>query len=686
MSAKIGSLNVDLTLETARFKKGIKESQSSFGKFQGKMASFAKKIAVGVAGISAAVGGVNKVLGDLAREAKDMRIAAQVAGEGFEEFQRQAYAATRVGIEFDKLGDIFKDVRDRVGDFVQTGGGPMADFFEKIAPKVGVTAKMFEGLGGKDALQLYYDSLEKANLSQEDMVFYLEAMASDATALIPLLQDGGKAMKEFGDNAAIITEEDAAQLRRYSEATARLENTWKRLTLTLVDAGLIESFEQLVSNLDNIVRGFTDVEVAAAKTEEQMRRNQSWHEFGKQLSITNDMLNQWARDYRAMNTSNAESAKAFWSELASGFSNFNQRMIDGANRIKAGFMDLVNVAVGASRSLFTGVKTWFMDRLAPVFDYVTSKIEKVEQGFAWLYDRVVGNSWVPDMVDAVGMHMRRLDKQMVDPALKATRTTDEAFRAMAVEVGALLDRLFPRIARMQQMYAELKLIDSAVDAGQIDPELAQEARRRVRADARGTGRALPSFAGSEPVTIDRARTMSRTVDMVNESFDKLRRKSEATAVRVVESFKEMAQGTISALRTLADSIKGGDFFGILEGLVGIFTQLGSNGLFGKNIANAINGASLPAYANGTRFHPGGFALVGERGPEIAYMPRGSQVFTNQESKAMMQGGSTVRVVPSPYFDVVVDERIGKAAPAIAQSGASLAGQRAQVASRRRIGS
>ena len=35
--------------------------------------------------------------------------------------------------------------------------------------------------------------------------------------------------------------------------------------------------------------------------------------------------------------------------------------------------------------------------------------------------------------------------------------------------------------------------------------------------------------------------------------------------------------------------------------------------------------SIPSYADGTNYHAGGMALVGERGPEIVNLPRGSQV-------------------------------------------------------------
>ncbi len=48
---------------------------------------------------------------------------------------------------------------------------------------------------------------------------------------------------------------------------------------------------------------------------------------------------------------------------------------------------------------------------------------------------------------------------------------------------------------------------------------------------------------------------------------------------------------------------------------------------------------LPGFASGTPFAPGGLAVVGERGPEIVNLPRGSRVFSNQESR-QVSGGNT----------------------------------------------
>lgn len=157
--------------------------------------------AVAAFGIAAttALGGIAVSAGEAAREIK---ILAQVSNLTTEEFQRNAFAARAVGIDMKGLSDVFKDFQDRVGDFVTTGAGPMIDFFEQIAPKVGVTAEQFRGLSGKDALQLYVSSLEKANLSQAEMVFFMETMASEATQLIPLLVNNSAEFEKLSDRAS----------------------------------------------------------------------------------------------------------------------------------------------------------------------------------------------------------------------------------------------------------------------------------------------------------------------------------------------------------------------------------------------------------------------------------------------------------------------------------------------------
>jgi hypothetical protein len=53
---------------------------------------------------------------------------------------------------------------------------------------------------------------------------------------------------------------------------------------------------------------------------------------------------------------------------------------------------------------------------------------------------------------------------------------------------------------------------------------------------------------------------------------------------------------------------------------------------------------IPGFATGTDFAPGGLALVGERGPELVNLPRGSQVIPAGRTRDMLGSGGTVRIV------------------------------------------
>ncbi|WP_182446960.1 tail tape measure protein [Cereibacter sphaeroides] len=210
MSAVIGALRVNLGLDSAEFQKGLKKAQSSLG---AAAKAFGALSAIG-ATVGAAMTGI---VVPTARAANEISRLAQVANTTPGTLQRWSAASKSVGIEQEKLADILKDVNDKVGDFLSTGGGEMKDFFEKIAPKVGVTAKEFRALSGPQALQLYVSSLEKAGVSQAEMTFYMEAIANDATLLLPLLRNNGAEMERLGDQAAdlgaILGDDAVAALR-----------------------------------------------------------------------------------------------------------------------------------------------------------------------------------------------------------------------------------------------------------------------------------------------------------------------------------------------------------------------------------------------------------------------------------------------------------------------------------------
>lgn len=229
MSNRLGSLVVSLGLDAGQFTQGMTKAEYQAFKATEDMKKAFGSLAGYVAGLGLGAALVQSIR-STADYAKEIDNLSKIAGVGAVDLQGYAFAAQTVGIQTDKLADIFKDAQDKVGDFLQTGGGPLADFFENIAPKVGVTAEQFRKLGGKDALQLYVDSLQKAGVSQNEMVFYLEAIASDATALLPLLQDNGREFANLAtqaDKLGIVMDESA--IRATKEFDANLQQMTAQL-------------------------------------------------------------------------------------------------------------------------------------------------------------------------------------------------------------------------------------------------------------------------------------------------------------------------------------------------------------------------------------------------------------------------------------------------------------------------
>lgn len=186
---------------TERAGDGVSKSVRGTNKRFRSLAKVAKLASGAMVGLTAGAGSLTLIAQRASEAAAQIDNLSKLGNTSAETFQRMTYASASVGVEQEKLADILKDTNDRVGDFLSTGGGEMAEFFETIGPKIGITADQFRNLSGPDALQKFYNGLEEANLSQAEMTFYMESIADEATALIPLLRDNGREMNRLSDEA-----------------------------------------------------------------------------------------------------------------------------------------------------------------------------------------------------------------------------------------------------------------------------------------------------------------------------------------------------------------------------------------------------------------------------------------------------------------------------------------------------
>lgn len=209
MSTKLGTLTLDLVAKIGNFtgpiKEGEKQVKLSFDNMRKHINTYG---AVAVAGAAAVGAGVFAMANEYSNAAREVQTFAQIAKAGNEEFQKLAVGANTVGISQEKLSGQLKDFNEKLGEFITIGSGGAVDFFEQIAIKTEGSAKgarqlalEMQNLSGPQALQLYVDKLEEAGVTQQQMSFYLESMASDTTNLIPLLRNGGEGFKYWADAA-----------------------------------------------------------------------------------------------------------------------------------------------------------------------------------------------------------------------------------------------------------------------------------------------------------------------------------------------------------------------------------------------------------------------------------------------------------------------------------------------------
>jgi polyhydroxyalkanoate synthesis regulator phasin len=174
---------------------------------------------------------------------------------------------------------------------------------------------------------------------------------------------------------------------------------------------------------------------------------------------------------------------------------------------------------------------------------------------------------------------------------------------------------------------------------------------------------------------------------------------------IMDTFKQRgldAIATMLANWTLGNAAKG------TGGLLGAFTKLfgggaalagGSSSFVGADLnvgsVTATGGPYLPKLAAGTEYWSGGTALIGEHGPERAWLPKGTRVSSAGATRRMDGGsgaGSRVKVdisLNDAMFTARVsdaaDQRIGAAAPGIAAGGAQLGRMEMGKARRRTLG-
>lgn len=258
-------------------------------------------------------------------------------------------------------------------------------------------------------------------------------------------------------------------------------------------------------------------------------------------------------------------------------------------------------------------------------------------------------------------------QKAIMPKLTEAQIALEKFENTAT---SLVDRLFPEVKNLVDYKADQSSLAKWASMGKISADQLSEALVRLRDTY---------FGVDGPQTVMKDESF---VDNITDSLPDLATVAGETAAKVRRSTEEMAvafasntQAILGSISTLANSIKGGGFLGILQGVAGLFLNLGGAGVFGKGISTAINSlGNFPGLARGGNATSGRTYLVGERGPELFTPNRTGNITPNNEINSGAGRATTVQIIPSRYFDAVVDSRadrsVAGASPGIASAAAA----------------
>lgn len=123
------------------------------------------------------------------------------------------------------------------------------------------------------------------------------------------------------------------------------------------------------------------------------------------------------------------------------------------------------------------------------------------------------------------------------------------------------------------------------------------------------------------------------------SFAKLGVAAAGAAAKIIRAY--IQQGVAAAV---SKALSGIPFpFNIAAGAA-------AGGLAAALFTRLVGAVGIKGFAQGTNFAPGGLSLVGERGPELINLPRGSKVYPNPQTNAMLGSLGAPAIILSPSLE------------------------------------
>lgn len=248
-----------------------------------------------------------------------------------------------------------------------------------------------------------------------------------------------------------------------------------------------------------------------------------------------------------------------------------------------------------------------------------------------------------------------------------------------------------QIAKLETQY---RLTEQAQQAfGKVTPEIAT----KIDAVATAAGNAADALAKAKVnsqiefntktalLSDEDVKIAQQLVPIYGNDIPAALGSTQAAAIRANDALKDISGKLQSSLVTgLADIVDGTKsasqgFADLGKSILRMLTESAIKAAIIQPIFGAIGlsgiGSLIPKFASGTDYAPGGTALVGEKGPELVNLPRGSQVIpAAATAKALNQGGGGTTIQYSIDARGADSGTVARIQSVLAQHARAIAGQ------------
>lgn len=255
-------------------------------------------------------------------------------------------------------------------------------------------------------------------------------------AMAALVANGSDALRQLTgelQNSAGTAERIAAvQMEGFNGALRELESAFEGLQIAIADSGLLQFMTDLVLGLTKVIQKVSE------SSPEMLR----WATIvaglaaaiGPVLIVLGSLVSAIGKIAPALMLAGRAITALVAAAGPIGL------MIAAVTAAVAVWQNWDQIGPIVQR-MVQAVTEWLQNKLGAVLDWVGRKVDQVTGFFRDMYNKVVGGSYVPDMVTGIEREFSRLDSVMVKPAQDAAKGVEKAFQAVGSKIEGLLDKL-----------------------------------------------------------------------------------------------------------------------------------------------------------------------------------------------------------------------------------------------------